>query len=250
MERDAQRRAGRVVAETLLFVKQLVVDGERNTLILNDLAESFMMKAGVIPACKGYSPPFHLDAYQYGTCMSVNHEIVHGMPDMDKNLKDGDILSIDIVGFYDGWYADAAITIPVGNISVEIQELIEHTEKALYNGIKQAKLKKKTGDIGNAIQTYAQKHKLGIAKYLSGHGIGKEIHCKPNIPNIGNPNTGDVLRHNMSFCIEPMFTLGSGDSVLSDDTWSVVTADKSLSAHFEHTILINKDGKTEILTTI
>lgn len=250
MERDAQRYAGNIVAQAIQRVKELIIGGERNTLILNDVAEEFMFQNNVIPACKGYRPSFHPLPYQYGTCLSINHEIVHGIPDKDKILKDGDIVGIDIVGLHDGWHADAAITVAVGSISSKAKHLLKWTEQALYCGINQVKSGAKTGDIGFAIQKYARKHGLGIADSISGHGIGKEIHCAPAVPNVGKPHTGTALESGTSICIEPMLMLGSDRTSLSKDGWCVMTQDNTLAAHFEHTILIKEDGTPEILTKL
>jgi methionyl aminopeptidase len=250
MEREAQRYAGLIVAETLQYMKEAIINGERNTLAINNLAEAYMLEKGVFPACKGYRPPFHPSSYNHGTCISINHEIVHGVPREDKILVNGDIVGLDVVGLFEGWHADAAITVSVGEISDSAVRLLEQTEKALYQGIENAKIGGTTGDIGYAVQTHARKHGLGIAKYLSGHGIGREIHCNPSVPNLGIPGKGDVLEAGMSICIEPMLTLGSDLTHLSEDTWAVVTSDNSISAHFEHTILIRNDGELEILTKL
>lgn len=250
MERKAQRYAGLIVAETLQHMKEAIVNGERNTLVINNLAESYMLNKGVIPACKGYRPPFHPSPYAYGTCISINHEIVHGVPREDKILTDGDVVGLDVVGLFEGWHADAAITVAVGIISDSAKMLLEQTENALYKGIEHTKIGGTTGDIAHAIQTHARKHGLGIAKYLSGHGIGREIHCNPSVPNLGTPGKGDVLEAGMSICIEPMLTLGTDNTNLSNDTWAVITADNAISAHFEHTVFIGNDGELEILTKL
>lgn len=250
MERDAQRYAGLIVAETIQYVKEAILSGVNNTLALDNMAEVYMRERNVFPACKGYRPAFHAKAYEYSTCLSINSEIVHGVPGCDKNICDGDVVSIDIVGRYEGWHADAAITFFVGEVSQDAKRLIDLTEMALAKGIEQAVAGKRTGDIGYAIQSFARQHGLGIAKYLSGHGIGREIHSLPSLPNLGTPNTGQLLEAGMSICIEPMLTLGGDDTCVAADTWAVVTADKSLSAHFEHTILLAEDGESEILTQI
>ncbi len=250
MERNGQRYAGLVVAETLHLLKSAIESGERNTLTLNNMAEDYMLKRNVYPACKGYRPAFHAKAYEYAICLSVNHEIVHGIPRADKNLKNGDIVGIDIVGLFEGWHADAAITVPVGEVSNQARKLIKWTESALIRGIKQVKLGGTTGDIGFAIQNHAKKKGLGVAKYLAGHGIGHEIHCAPSIPNIGKSSTGAVLEGDISLCIEPMLTLGSDATHVHDDTWTIVTSDGSLAAHFEHTVLLKKNGELEILTKL
>jgi methionyl aminopeptidase len=249
-DRDDQRYAGRIVAETLQYVQRLVEQGEHNTLVLNNQAEEYMLARNVVPACKGYQPPFHHEQYLYGTCMSVNHEIVHGIPSNDKIVQDGDVLSIDIVGVYNGWHADAAITVPIGEVSTKVKKLIRVTERALYKGIEKVAENVQTGDIGYAINRHARNYGLGVAKYLSGHGIGREIHSAPTLANYGKPKHGELLLKNTSFCIEPMFTLGTDDNKIADDTWAVVTTDGSWAAHFEHTILINNDGQVEILTKL
>jgi methionyl aminopeptidase len=249
-DRGDQRFAGRVVAETLQYVQLLVEQGEDNTMVLNNKAEDFMLQKGVVPACKGYQPPFHKEKYLYGTCLSVNHEIVHGVPGINKIVQEGDILSIDIVGVFNGWHADAAITIPVGTVNGKAQKLIDVTERALYKGIEKVKANGHTGDIGNVINRHARNYGLGVAKYLSGHGIGKHIHCSPTLANRGKPHTGEILLKNTSFCIEPMFTLGSDDNKIAEDTWAIITADGSLAAHFEHTVFINDKEEVEILTQL
>jgi methionyl aminopeptidase len=250
MNRDAQRYAAKIVAETLQLMKYAINSGERNTLVLNNLAEHFMLSKNVQPACKGYRPQFHKKPYEFGTCISINHEVAHGVPDKDKHLLDGDIVGLDIVGMFEGWYADAAITVPVGEITYRTRRLLEWTEKALYKGIDALQTGTQSGDVGHAIQKYARSYGLGIAKYLSGHGIGREIHCSPTIPNIGTLNTGEIIKPGTSICVEPMLTLGSDDTAIADDTWAIVTKDGSLSAHFEHTILIDNNGKPEILTQL
>lgn len=250
MDRDSQRYAGKIVAETLQIMKSAIESGERNTLVVNNLAEEHMLSKGVIPACKGYKPPFHYTPYKFGTCLSVNHEIVHGIPDGNKILSDGDIVGLDVVGLFDGWHADAAITVPVGDIDNKTKRLLQWTENALNKGIEAIQTGSQIGDIGYAIQKYARSRGLGIAKYLSGHGIGREIHCSPAIPNVGKQKTGETIKHGMSLCIEPMLTLGSDETSVAEDTWAVVTTDGSLSAHFEHTVFIGIDGTPEILTKL
>lgn len=250
MNRDSQRYAGKIVAETLQVMKNAIDSGERNTLVINNLAEEYMLSKDVFPACKGYRPQFHHMPFQFGTCISINNEIVHGIPGEDKNLVDGDVVGLDVVGLYDGWHADAAITVPVGNISNKARHLLEWTEQALNKGIQSIQEGSTVGDIGHAIQQHARSHGLGIAKYISGHGIGREIHCAPTIPNFGKPKAGEVIKPGTSLCIEPMLTLGSDETSVADDTWTIVTKDSSISAHFEHTVFIKIDGSPEILTKL
>jgi len=250
MERDAQRYAGKVVAEALHQMKREIELGERNTLVLNDIAEKFMEERGVTPACKGYLPLFHKEPYRHGTCISVNDEIVHGVPSEFKILKEGDVVGLDIVGLYEGWHADSAITVPVGTITNKARKLLEWTERAMYQGIARAKEGGCTGDIGAAVQKYARDKGLGIARHLTGHGIGQKIHCQPDIPNIGKIGDGELLTAGMSISIEPMLMLGADAIHVAENGWAVMASDGSLSAHFEHTVLILEDGKHEILTQL
>ena len=195
---------------------------------------------GGVPTCKGY------EGFPATLCTSVNDTVVHGIPDNYK-LKDGDIITIDMVIGYKGYQGDAAWTYAVGEISDDKKYLMEHTEKALYEGVKQVKPGNRIGDISNAVEEYANKHHLGVVKELCGHGIGREMHEDPEVPNYGTKGTGPKLREGMVICIEPMLNLGTADIYMLDDEWTIKTDDGKPAAHYEHTILVTKDGY-EILT--
>lgn len=188
-----------------------------------------------VPSFKGY------DGFPASICASVNDEVVHGIPG-NRKLLDGDIISVDIGVCYKGYHSDSAYTYPVGNISDEKVHLLKHTEKSLYEAIDIIKPGVKIGDIGNVIAAYAKKHKLSVIKELAGHGVGKELHEEPMIPNYGNKNTGPTLKEGMVLAIEPMLNLGNRNILINEDGWTIVTRDRKPSAHFEHTILVTKDG--------
>lgn len=244
---EAQIHAGKVVAGALQLMKTLTKQGERNTLELNNAAEEYMLEHDVYPSCKGYEPTWNSSrVYQYGTCISVNNEIGHGVPSSDKSLLDGDVVKFDIVGSHQGWHVDAAITVAIGEINERSVKLIELTEYALALGIEQAVVGNTVGHITRTIAKVALDNQLGIVFGLNGHGIGKSIHEPPNIPNTGIGSTEPLLE-GQTICIEPMFTLGSGENRLLQDGWTIVTVDNSWSAHFEHTVCV---GKKPLILTI
>lgn len=238
-EIELMRKAGYLVSMTHKYLKPYIKPGI-TTLELDKLAEAFIRSNGGIPTCKGYQ------GFPNSLCISVNDEVVHGIPGKRK-LKNGDIVTIDMVISYHGYQGDAAWTYAVGTIDTKKKYLMEHTEASLYEGIKQVKPGNRIGDISNAIEEYATKHKLGIVKELVGHGIGKDMHEDPDIPNYGKKNKGPRLKKGMVICIEPMLNLGSASVGILDDGWTIVTEDGSPSAHFEHTVLVTEDGY-EILT--
>ena len=238
-EIELMREAGMMVSKTHQYLKDFIKPGI-TTKELDQLAEKYIRSMGGIPTCKGY------EGFPASLCTSVNDEVVHGIPG-NRKLKDGDIITIDMVIDYKGYQGDAAWTYAVGEISDEKKYLMEHTEKALYEGIKQVKPGNRIGDISNAVQEYAESHKLGVVKELVGHGIGKEMHEDPEVPNYGMKNTGPRLKEGMVICIEPMLNLGTADICILDDDWTIVTEDEMQSAHYEHTVLVTKDGY-EILT--
>ena len=233
-EIELLKEAGHIVYLTHQYLRPHIKAGIK-TIELNQLAEDFIKSKGATPSFKGY------EGFPYTLCISVNDEIVHGFPS-DRILKDGDIISIDIGACYKGYHGDSAWTYTVGNASDDAKYLLEHTEKALYEGIKQAKVGNRIGDIGYAIEKYAKEHNLGVVKELVGHGVGTSVHEAPDVPNYGNKGTGPKIRNGMVIAIEPMLTLGSPDIYILDNDWTVVTADESLSAHFEHTIAITDEG--------
>ena len=238
-EIELMKEAGRLVSETHKYLKQFIKEGI-TTIELDKLAEDFIRKNGGIPTEKGY------EGYPASICASVNDEVVHGIPGKRK-LKNGDIITIDMVISYKGYQADSAWTYAVGEISKEKKYLMEHTEKALYEGLKQVKPGNRLGDVSHAIQEYAESHNLSVVRELSGHGIGTEMHEDPDIPNYGKKGTGILLKKGMTLAIEPMLNLGKRDIAILNDDWTIVTLDGSDSAHYEHTVVVTKDG-CEIIT--
>ncbi len=238
-EINTMKEAGILVSNTRKYLEQFIKPGI-TTKELNKLAEEYIINNGGIPSCKGYQ------GFPAAICMSPNDTVVHGIPN-DKPLKNGDILSIDIVIGYKGYQGDSAWTYPVGEIDNNSKYLLEHTEKALYEGVQKALPGNRVGDISSAIEEYAKKHNLGIVRELCGHGIGKDMHEDPDIPNFGKKGTGPLLKPGMTICIEPMLTFRGERVYLDDDEWGIRTWDKSNAAHFEFTVLITEDGN-EILT--
>lgn len=238
-EIDLMISAGRIVYETHQYVKPLIKPGV-SLLEIDAAAESFILSKGAEPSFKGY------DGFPNATCISVNEEVVHGIPSK-RRLKDGDIVSIDIGADYKGYHGDSAWSYPVGKLSDDKKYLMEHTEKALFEGIKQVKPGNRVGDVGNAVERYANAHNLGIVRELCGHGVGNHLHEEPDVPNYGEVHTGPVLKEGMVIAIEPMLNLGTDDVVIEDNDWTITTLDKKPSAHFEHTVLVTKDGY-QILT--
>ena len=231
--------AGQIVGDTHNYLKQFIKPGI-TTKELDKLAYDYIISRDATPSFLNY------EGYPASICTSVNEEVVHGIPS-DRVLQEGDIISIDIGACYKGYHGDSAWSYPVGNISEEKKYLLEHTEKSLYEGLNIIKPGVKIGDIGYAIEQYALKHKLGVVKELVGHGVGKHLHESPDVPNYGRKNTGMTLRKGMVIAVEPMLNLGTADIYILDDDWTIITADDKPSAHFEHTIVVTKDGY-EILT--
>ena len=238
-EIELMRKAGYLVSLTHQYLKPFIKPGI-TTKKLDTLAEKFIREHDGIPTCKGY------EGFPATLCVSVNDEVVHGIPGKRK-LKNGDIVTIDMVIGYHGYQGDAAWTYAVGDISEEKKYLMKHTEQALYEGIKQVKPGNRIGDISHAVEEYAKKYHLGVVKELFGHGIGMEMHEDPDVPNYGKEKTGTKLKPGMVICIEPMLNLGSAAVGILDDDWTIVTEDGSPSAHYEHTVLVTDDGY-EILT--
>ena len=238
-EIELMRKAGMLVSKMHKYIKPYIKKGI-TTKELDKLCEDFIIKNGGVPTCKGF------EGFPATLCTSVNEQVVHGIPD-NTRLKDGDIITIDVVIGYKGYQGDAAWTYAVGEVDDDKKYLMEHTEKSLYIGLEQAKPGNRIGDISHAIQEYAESHNLGVVRELCGHGIGREMHEDPEVPNFGIANTGPRLKPGMAICIEPMLTFGHRDVAVLDDEWTVVTVDNSPAAHYEHTILITEDGY-EILT--
>lgn len=238
-EIELMRHAGMLVSKMHKYIKPFIKAGI-STKELDKKCEKFIRENGGVPTQIGY------EGYPCSTCISVNDTVVHGIPN-DYKLKDGDIVTIDTVIGYKGYQGDSAWTYKVGSITDDKKYLMEHTEKALYKGIKMVKPGNRIGDVSNAIQTYAEEHNLGIVKELCGHGIGADMHEDPDVPNYGEPGRGPRLKEGMVICIEPMLNYGTADIYVLDDDWTVKTLDKEPSAHYEHTVLVTKDGY-EILT--
>ena len=238
-EIELMRVAGEIVGDTHKHLIPYLKEGI-TTKKIDSLAREYIISRGATPSC------YHYDGYPGNICISVNDEVVHGIPG-NRKLKNGDIVTLDICACYKGYHGDSAWTYPIGKISEEKQYLLEHTEKALFEGLKEVKSGARIGDIGASVQKYAESHNLGVVKELVGHGIGNNLHEDPDVPNYGKKGTGPLLKEGMVIAVEPMLNLGTADIYLLDDDWTVVTADQEPSAHFEHTVLITKDGY-EILT--
>ena len=238
-EIELMRKAGYLVSLTHKYLKPFIKAGI-TTKELDKLAYDFIIEHGGVPSCLGY------EGFPATLCTSINDEVVHGIPS-NRKLKNGDIITIDMVIGYKGYQGDAAWTYEVGDISPKKKYLMEHTENALYEGIKQVKPGNHIGDISNAIEEYAKKHNLGVIRELCGHGIGTDMHEDPDVPNYGKKGEGPRLKEGMVICIEPMLNLGTREIYMMDDNWTIKTDDGLPSAHYEHTILVTKDGY-EILT--
>jgi methionyl aminopeptidase len=232
---DAMRRAGLVVGETLELLRASVRIG-MTTGELDAIAEEHIRSKGGTPSFLGYH------GFPGTICASVNDEVVHGIPG-DRVLADGDVVSIDCGAIIDGWHGDAAITVALGEVPEEVTELMRVTEEALWRGIAAARLGGRVSDISHAVESHVRgAGDYGILEDYTGHGIGSEMHQPPNVPNYGRPGKGPKLVRGLALAVEPMITLGDKDTVLQEDDWTVVTADGSLAAHFEHTFTLTPDG--------
>ncbi len=240
-EIELMRIAGRIVAETHQELKKILRPGI-TTKQLDIIAEEFIRSKGAIPSFKGYH------GFPATICASVNEELVHGIPS-DRILKDGDIISIDIGANYKGYHGDSAWSYPIGSISDEAKRLLKITEESLFEGLKYAKPEQRLSDISHAIQVYVEQAGFSIVREYAGHGVGRNLHEDPQILNYGPPNRGPKLKKGMTLAIEPMVNYGKRYVETLVNGWTVVTSDSSLSAHFEHTIVITDSGH-EILTTI
>ena len=238
-EIELMKKAGSIVGKTHNYLKKFIKPGI-TTKELDKLAYDFILSQDATPS--------FLNLYGFpGTiCTSINDEVVHGIPS-NRKLKNGDIIKLDIGACYKGYHGDSAWTYPVGIINDDKKYLLEHTEKALFEGLSVVKEGVHLSDIGAAIESYAKKHKLGVVKELVGHGIGSEVHMEPDVPNYGTPGNGPILKAGMTIAVEPMLNLGTPKIYMLDDEWTIITADEKPSAHFEHTILVEKNGYT-ILT--
>jgi methionyl aminopeptidase len=228
------RENGKILADTLRFLEEKMKPGMK-TIELDQLAERFIRKHKAVPAFKNYR------GFPSNICVSINDQVVHGIPG-ERILSDGDLVSIDLGVLKNGYYADGACTFSLGQINSEGQKLIQVTYDALNRGIQSAVAGRNLTDISFAIQSYVEQNGFSVVKDLVGHGIGKNMHEEPQVPNFGKPGEGPILKEGMVLAIEPMVNLGSSTIQVLDDEWTVVTADGSLSAHFEHTIAITENG--------
>ena len=240
------REANQLVGKTLAEVGRHIKPGV-TTRHLDKVADEFIRDHGAIPTFKGFPNPYG-EPFPAAICTSVNDVVVHGIPSDDVVLHGGDIISVDCGTLLNGYNGDSAYTFMVGEVDEAVKQLLEVTKQSLYLGIEQAVPGKHVGDIGAAIQAHCEAHGYGIVRELTGHGIGKEMHEAPQIPNYGMRGNGVMLKAGMCIAIEPMVTLGSRNIGMLPDRWSIVTRDHQVAAHFEHTIAVRK-GKAEVLST-
>src|SRR4051812_26208747 len=234
------REAGRLVGEVLTELAAHVAPGV-TTADLDALAEARIVKAGATPAFKGYH------GYPATICASVNDEVIHGIPSGRRVLEPGDVISIDVGAALDGYYGDSAITLPVGPVTEEAATLLRVTEEALYKAIERVRPGGRISDIGHAVQKHVEAFGFSVVREFVGHGIGSELHEEPQIPNYGEPGRGPRLAEGMVLAIEPMVNAGGAGVKVLQDGWTAVTSDRSLSAHFEHTVAVTSDG-VEVLS--
>ncbi|MBN1651331.1 MAG: type I methionyl aminopeptidase [Bacteroidales bacterium] len=239
-EIELLRESSLLVGKTLAEVAKILKPGV-NTKALDELAETFIRDHKAVPGFKGYG------GFPATLCISINDEVVHGIPG-NRIVKDGDIVSIDCGTYKNGYYGDSAYTFAVGNVSEEARLLLQRTKESLYLAIEQAVVGKRVGDIGYAVQSYCEQFGYGIVRELVGHGVGKNLHEKPEVPNFGRRGTGAKLREGMVIAIEPMVTLGDYNIKQDNDGWTIRTIDGLPAAHFEHDIAIRK-GKADVLST-
>jgi len=240
-EVEIMGQASKIVAKAHQVLKNEVKPGI-TTLALDKIAEDFIRDHGGIPAFKGYRN------YPKTLCVAVNDEVVHGIPS-SRVLKDGDIIGLDLGAIVQGFYGDGAITVPVGSVSDQVGTLVQVTEEAMMKGIKKGVVGNRLSDISHAVQQHVENHGFSVVRDFVGHGIGRQLHEEPQVPNYGRPGQGPRLQVGMVLAIEPMVNVGGYHVRVLDDQWTAVTQDGSFSAHFEHTITIQASGPPRILTT-
>jgi methionyl aminopeptidase len=234
-EIERMREAGRLVGEVLTALSAAVAPGV-STADLDDLAEKMILGAGAVPAFKGYH------GYPATICASINEEVIHGIPSGRRLLEEGDIISIDVGAALDGYFGDSAVTLPVGHVSEEAAALLRVTEESLYKAIECVKAGARISDIGHAVQTHVEAYGFSVVREFVGHGIGQRMHEEPQVPNYGEPGRGPRLAEGMVLAIEPMVNAGKPAVKVLADGWTAVTRDRSLSAHFEHTVAVTGTG--------
>lgn len=231
----AMKEAGRITGEAILLGGEAVREGV-TTKHIDDIIHHHITKCGAVPSFLGYG------GFPASACISVNEQVIHGIPSKDVVLKEGDIVKIDVGAFYKGFHGDSANTFIVGNGSPEAKKLIEVTRESFYRGVANALPGNRIGDIGSAVEEYVKENGFSVVKKYVGHGVGHDLHESPDVPNYGTPGKGVRLQSGMTIAVEPMVCVGSGAVRELDDGWTVVTADGKLSAHYEHTIAITDDG--------
>ncbi len=238
-EIELLRIAGKITGDTHNYLKPFIKPGI-TTKELDRLAEEYILSNDATPSFKGY------DGFPGTVCASINEEVVHGIPS-DRKLKEGDIITLDIGACYKGYHGDSAWTYAVGEISPLKKKLMKVTEESLFKGLNQVKAGNRIGDIGHAVQSYAESFGFGVVRELVGHGVGTDVHEEPDVPNYGKAHTGLMLKEGMVIAVEPMITAGTRKIFILDDDWTIITQDNMPAAHFEHTVLVTKEGY-EILT--
>ncbi len=236
------RRASRIVAEVLAELKPLVKPGV-TTAELDRFAERRVRELGAVPAFLGYR------GYPATLCVSINEEIVHGIPTPKRVVRDGDVVSLDMGAVCGGFYGDAALTVAAGVISPQARKLMEVTSRSLELALSKVRSGVRLGDVSHAVQEHAEANGMSVVREFTGHGIGRHLHEEPSIPNFGRSGTGPLLKSGMTLAIEPMICLGRAEVVVKNDGWTAVSADGSLAAHYEHTVAVTEDG-CEILSRI
>lgn len=245
-EIEAMREGGKLLSRILREVGEKAVPGV-STAFLNEEAERLIRQCGVKPVFRGYKPSWAVSAYPAVICTSMNDEVVHAIPSPERILKDGDLLGLDLAIWHKGLCVDSAVTMGVGTITPQAQKLIDVTRQSLAEGIAAVKAGARVGDIGHAVQAHVEQNGFSVVRDLAGHGVGHAMHEEPTVLNFGKKGTGDVLEEGMTIAIEPMVNMGGWKVKVDGDGWTIRTADNSLSAHFEHTVLVTKDG-CEVLT--
>jgi methionyl aminopeptidase len=235
------RRGGHILHEVMDRLRTTVKPG-MSTLEIDLDVEEFIRARGAIPAFKGYR------GFPATVCISINEEVVHGIPSSSRHVKEGDIVGLDLGCIVEGYYADCAFTLAVGDVPARVQELLDVTRESLELGIKECRPGRRLSDVSHAIQSHVEGHGFSIVRAFVGHGIGRALHEEPQVPNFGDPGRGPQLRPGMVLAIEPMVTMGSWEVKILDDGWTAVTKDGSLAAHFEHTIAVTESGP-EVLTS-
>lgn len=234
-EIELMRKANQIVRDTLLLIEEKIKPG-MTTKDLDKLAHDFIKKCNAVPSFLGYS------GYPASICVSIDEEVVHGIPSPKRYIEEGQIVSVDIGSIYKGYNGDAARTFAIGKIDSEKQKLIDVTKQSFFEGVKILKEGVRLGDLGHAIQSYAESNGFSVVRALVGHGIGRDMHEDPEVPNYGRQGHGLRLKSNMTIAIEPMLNAGTFDVVMLDDGWTVVTADGKPSAHYENTVAITPEG--------